>query len=185
MLVNNRSILFTNRPRTPSSSHLHIARLAFYPASVLIGEAIISSVGQSMILAAAPPLIHLIVLATMSALLLMPIFAAIKFLIDKNLSESSYSRRASYTLLYLVDIFLNLKLMAYLAVNLHRPIMNMYTLYTIVGAGIFPVVALSIVVAFAIQSYISHHRNRNVLDSQNLEIDMDTSIAGPGRSSSR
>ena len=99
MLVNNRSILFTNRPRTPSSSHLHIARLAFYPASVLIGEAIISSVGQSMILAAAPPLIHLIVLATMSALLLMPIFAAIKFLIDNgfHFENQNYNKEVIIT----------------------------------------------------------------------------------------
>lgn len=177
MFISNRPYFFTDRPTPPSSSLFHIGRLAFYPASVLIGEAIISSVGQGMILAAAPPLLHLLVLATMSALLLMPIYAGIKFLIDQNLSETSYSRRAGYTLLYLVDIFLNLKLMACLAIILHRPIMNTYALYTIVGAGIFPVVALSIVVALAIQSYCSHHNNENNLDSQNLETDTNANLS--------
>lgn len=160
----NGSYFFTNKPTPPSFNHLQIGRLAFYPGSVLFGETVLSSVGQGMLLAAAPPLMHLIVLAAMSALLLMPIFAGIKFLIDNNLSESSLTRRASYTLLYLVDLFLNLKLIVYLGVTSHLRIMNVYSLYAIIGAGIVPAVGLGIAAALVFQSYYAHNTNGAALE---------------------
>lgn len=174
--MHNRNCFFTNGTKSPFFSQQKIGRLAFYPMSVLMGHATFSLVGQSMILAAAPPLMHLIILATISAFLLMPIFDGIKFLIDKNLSASSYQRTASYALLYLVDIFVNLKLIAFLAVILYRPIMNIYALYAIVGAGIFPVVALSIVAALAIQSYYSSQNNRIYQELSSINDDINDDI---------
>lgn len=171
--MDNRNCFFTNGTQSPSFSQQQIGRLAFYPISVLMGHTTLSLVGQSMILAAAPPLMHLIILATISACLLMPIFASIQFLIDKNLTESSRQRTASYALLYLVDMFINLKLMAFLAVILYRPIMNIYALYAIVGAGIFPVVALSIVAGLAIQSYYSSQNDRFYPELELLLINQD------------
>jgi len=169
--MHNPNYFFTTGTKSPSFSQQQIGRLALYPISALMGHATLNLVGQSMILAAAPPLMHLIILAAISAFLLMPIFAGIKFLIDKNLSKSSYQRTASYALLYLVDIFANLKLMAFLAATLYRPIMNIYALYAILGTGIFPVVALSMVAAIAIQSYYSSQNNRTYLNSLGINLD--------------
>lgn len=138
-----------------------INRLAFYPASVLLGEALLSYVGQGILLAAAPPLINLACLAAISACLLAPLFAVIKFLIDKNLPYRSHLANASYALLYLVDMFLNIKLISYLGFMLHNPIMNVYALYSILGAGILPVVTLGIVASFVVQAHYSYHNHRN------------------------
>lgn len=165
---------FTNRPARPSFAQLQIGRLAFYPANIIAGEALLAVCGQGMILAAAPPLMHLVFFAALSACLLMPLFIGTKFLIDKYLSTSSSTHNASYVLLYLADILLNIKLMAYLWTMLNRPIMNVYALYSITGTGLFALVALGIIVSLIIQAYGADHSNR--IDApddmpQNLERD--------------
>ncbi len=152
---------FTHRPALPSFAQIQIGRLAAYPASIVAGEAILATFGQGAVLAAVPPLMHLAFFAAVSACLLMPIFMGIQFLIDKYLAGFSRTQNASYVLLYLTDIFLNMKLMADLATMLTRPVMNVYTLYSIVGTGIFAVVALSIVVSLMIQAYGAYHAHGN------------------------
>lgn len=157
----NHSYFFPNRPAAPSFAQIQIARLAGYPASIIAGEAILTACGQGAVLAAAPPLLHLAFFAALSACLLMPLFMGIKFLIDKYLSSSSRMHDATYVLLYLADIFLNMKLMADLATMFTRPVMNVYTLYSIVGTGLFAVVALSVVVSLMIQAYGVYHAYRH------------------------
>lgn len=147
------NMLEVKQPISPTKKWTQIGGLGFFATSLVLGRTALASSNQGILIAAVGSASHVAILGMLTSMCILPLFLMGQFLINKSLPAHSLMRDVSYALLYVFNLFLSIKTMMYLAFMMSYPIMNMFALYSMVGTGMVPFLALGLALIYTFDSY--------------------------------